>query len=67
MLQALLLSPREHQAQVGTTLAAVLAAGRFLTFTLGSNTFLDASTSEGAKMEHFLGLIQSPIDFLGWK
>lgn len=61
MLQALLRSLQEHQAQVGPTLAAVLAAGRLLALTLGLRTFLDASTSDGAGMEHFLDLFQSPI------
>ena len=61
MLQALLLSLQEHQAQVGSTLAAVLAAERFLALTLGLTTFLDASMCGGAGMEHFLGLLQGPI------
>lgn len=60
MLHALLLSLQEHQAQVGSTLAAVLAAGRFLALTLGLRIFLDASMTEGADMEHFLGLLQGP-------
>lgn len=63
VLQALLLSLQEHQAQVGSTLAAVLAAGRSLSLTLGLRTFLDASVSGGADMEHFLGCLQSPLPF----
>lgn len=61
VLQALLLSLQEHQAQVGSTLAAVLAAGRFLALTVQLRTILDASVSEGTGMEHFLGLLQGPI------
>lgn len=63
MLQALLLSLQEHQAQVGSSLAAVLAAGRSLSLTLGLRTFLDASVSEGADMEYFLGCLQDPLGF----
>lgn len=63
MPQALLLSLQEHQAQVGSTLAAVLAAGRSLSLTLGLRTFLDASVSEEADTQHYPGCLQDPLGF----
>lgn len=46
---------------MGSTLAAVLAAGNSLCLTLGLRTFLDASVSEGVDIEHFLGCLQGPF------